>query len=151
MGAFPALIGLVTGLAVLAFTQIVSVAEAVENIDIANDLGMVDMAEMFETVLFYNQLAVGLSGFVVLVSLLSLIQKVPWWTLPASCFLLIPCLFIIVNKSDYNGLTTFEQDAFFTGVGSLFATMIIGVSAFHTLANHEWEELDGDDGYSDIG
>jgi hypothetical protein len=151
LGAFPALIGLVTGLAVLAFTQIVSVAEAVENIDIANDLGMVDMAEMFETVLFYNQLAVGLSGFVVLVSLLSLIQKVPWWTLPASCFLLIPCLFIIVNKSDYNGLTTFEQDAFFTGVGSLFATMIIGVSAFHTLANHEWEELDGDDGYSDIG
>ena len=113
LGAFPALIGLVTGLAVLAFTQIVSVAEAVENIDIANDLGMVDMAEMFETVLFYNQLAVGLSGFVVLVSLLSLIQKVPWWTLPASCFLLIPCLFIIVNKSDYNGLTTFEQDAFF--------------------------------------
>lgn len=151
LGVFPALFGLVMGLAVLAFTQLVSVPEAVENIDFATDLGLIETSEMFESLLFYNQLAVGLSGFVVLVSLLSLIQKVPWWTLPASYFLLIPSLFIIVSKSDYNGLTTFEQDAFFTGTGSLFAAMIICVSAFRTLANHEWEELDGDGGYGDFG
>ena len=148
LGAFAALIGLVASLAVLAFTQVFTLSETQENLDLSNDLGFTEISEMFETILLYNQLAVGLSAFVAIVSLLTLIKKVPWWALPASYIPLITILFMTVSKSDFTGLSSFEQHAFYTGTGSIIATMIISASAFHTLANHEWEELEG---YDDFG
>ncbi|MDB2637059.1 hypothetical protein N9Y01_00785 [Candidatus Poseidonia alphae] len=151
LGAFAALVGLIASLAVLAFTQIFAVPAVEENLDFANDLGLTEFSEMFETVLLYNQLAVGLSGMVVLVSLLTLIKKVPWWVLPASYLPLIGILFMTVSKSDFNGLSSFEQDAFIPGSGSLIAMMVISASAYHTLMNHEWEELEDNEGHDDFG
>jgi len=145
LGGFTSMIGLLMSLSILAITYFFFIPATDENIlTFGGELST--QGEGFQTVQFYNLFVVRLSGFVAFVSLLSLVKKTPWWALPASCFALLCVLFITVKESNFNGLSVYEQDSFYTGMCSMVALVFIGAGAFRTMMNHDWEEDDDDYG-----
>ncbi|MDP6200301.1 MAG: hypothetical protein QF531_05965, partial [Candidatus Poseidonia sp.] len=150
LGALPALVGLFTSLGVLGFTQIIAMGETEEKMDFATDAGLTDRFELYEALMFYHQVVTVFSVVLALVSLLTFLKKVPWYALPSALLLLVTALFATVRKGDFMGIQPVEHDAFLSGAFALLAMMAVSVSAFRTLANHEWEELDDGDLFDDF-
>jgi hypothetical protein len=150
LGGFPAIIGLLMSLLVAAFTHFFVVPATDENI---NTFGASSaQGELFESVQALNGLVLNLAMFVMVVSILTLIKKMPWWALPASILPLLSLQFMTIGESQFNGLLAFEQDGFYSGTCSLLAMLAIGLSAYRTLDEHEWDEDDDDyGGYDDVG
>lgn len=143
LGGFPAIVGLLMALVVASFTHFFAIPAMQENID-AFGGSLTPQGELFQSVQGFNELVVNMAVLVMVVSLLTLIKKIPWWALPASIFPLIILEFMAIGENQFNGLLAFEQDGFYTGACSMMALVIIGVSAFRTMGEHDWEEDDDD-------
>lgn len=144
LSGFAALIGLMMSITVAAFTRFFAMPATEDNIDVfGGDLSPI--GELFQSVQQFNGLVFTLSVVVIVVSLLTLLKKSPWWVLPASVLPLIVLQFMTIGKSQFNGLNSFEQDAFYSGVCSMLGLIIIGVSAFRTVMDHDWDADDDDD------
>lgn len=151
LGGFPAVMGLLMSTAVAAFTHLFAVPATEENIETFGGPSS-PQGELFQSVQVFNELVVNASILVMVVSLLTLLRKLPWWALPASVLPLISLQFMAIGESQFNGLSAIEQDPFYTGVCSMLGMAIIGMSAFRTVMDHEWEEDEDDfDLYEDSG
>lgn len=146
---FPAIVGLLMGLAVASFTHFFAIPATQDDIDVFGG-SLTPQGELFQSVQGFNELVVSAALLVMVVSLLTLVKKMPWWALPASILPLITLEFLTIGESQFNGWLAFEQDAFYTGTCSMVAIVIIGVSAFRTMADHDWEEDDDDFGVYEI-
>ena len=147
---FPAVIGLLMSVSVATFTRFFVIPATDENINTFG--GFSAQSELFESVQALNGLVLNLAILVMVISLLTLVKKMPWWALPASILPLLSLQFMTIGESHFNGLFAFEQDGFYSGTCSLLAMFIIGMSAYRTVDEHEWDE-DEDDygGYDDVG
>ena len=150
LGGFPAMVGLLMALVVASFTHFFAIPATQENIDVFGG-SLTPQGELFQSVQGFNELVVNMTVLVMVVSLLTLIKKIPWWALPASIFPLIILEFMAIGENQFNGLLAFEQDGFYAGACSMMALVIIGVSAFRTMVEHDWEEDDDDFGLYDRG
>jgi hypothetical protein len=148
LGGFPALIGLLMALAVASFTHFFAIPATQDNIDLFGG-SLTPQGELFQSIQGFNELVVNAALLVMVVSLLTLVKKMPWWALPACILPLITLEFITIGENQFNGLLAYEQDAFYTGACSMVAFVIIGVSAFRTMVEHDWEEDDDDFGVYD--
>ena len=141
LGGFSAIIGLLMASAVAFFTHFFAIPATEENIGMFGGTATTQ-GELFQSVQVLNELVVNVAMLVMVVSLLTLIKKIPWWALPASILPLIILEFMTIGESQFNGLLAFEQDAFFTSTCSMLAIAIIGMGAFRTMVEHDWEEND---------
>ena len=140
---FPAIVGLLMALAVASFTHFFAIPATQENIDTFGG-SLTPQGELFQSIQGFNELVVNAAALVMIVSLLTLMKRLPWWVLPASILPLITLELITIGENQFSGWIAFEQDAFYTGTCSMVAIVIIGVSAFRTMTDHDWEEDDDD-------
>ena len=151
LGGFPALIGLFMSLTVASFTHFFVIPATDDNISTFGG-SLTAQGELFQSVQGFNVLVLNVTVLVMVISLLTLIKKIPWWALPVSILPLIALQFMAIGESQFNGLLAFEQDPFYSSACSMLAIVIIGISAFRTMADHDWEEDDEDyGGYDDVG
>ena len=148
---FPALVGLLMALAVASFTHFFVIPATQENIDTFGG-SLTPQGELFQSIQGFNELVVSAAVLVMIVSLLTLMKRLPWWVLPASILPLITLELLTIGETQFNGYIAFEQDAFYTGTCSMVAIVMIGVSAFRTMADHDWEDDDDEfDVYDNSG
>ena len=145
LGGFASLLGLLMSISVIAFTKFIGMANTQDNIETSRDYGLTSLEESFASVQMFNTIALVLASIILVISLLSMIKKIPWWVLPSSCFTLLCLVLFTAQKSTDTGYSFVEQDAFYSGCCIMLAFFVMAISAFRSLSDFDWEELTDDD------